>query len=108
MRALCIFFVFCQGQDVIDFANTGFLDALFTWFAPMLPQAGSELIDAVRLVFQAGCDNPELHHWLELTVWNQELLEALDDFQMVVYAPMAPEVYAHALLDELRGYLEQN
>jgi hypothetical protein len=53
---------------MIDFANTGFLEALFTWFPAMLPRAGSEMIEAVRMVFEAGRDNPELHEWLELTV----------------------------------------
>jgi hypothetical protein len=108
MRTLCIFFLFATGQMRIDFANSGFLDALFEWFEPMISVIGRELIEAVRIVFETGRDEPELSNWLDLTVTNDKLNEVLTDFAELLTAPMAAEVDALALIHEFDDWIRHS
>jgi hypothetical protein len=105
MRALCHFFGGCNHEEKVRFACEGFLAELFAMFDPMLERIPNDVIDAVRAVFAAGCDDRALAQWLEMTVGNPTIAAALADYAArsvgVADAPMDPATNAYALLDQL-------
>jgi hypothetical protein len=105
MRVLATLFTVMPGQSKIEFANSGFFDALFDWFTPMFRIIPNELVDAIRTIFDYGRSNPELSHWINLPVENDAIRAALDSFGTLVLAPMSPEINAFELRYRFDDYI---
>jgi hypothetical protein len=85
-----------------------FLRELIEWFEPMLTSFPNEVIDAVREVFRAGCENADLAEWLAMTRDNEELVGALREYVEQSgggsHAPMDPVTNAIALLHQFSAW----